>query len=140
MPLVLTQNEETESGHSYDDVLGVRYEFPRRYERLVVPGARFVYYRGRRRLDGGIGPQLYLGHGVVGRVTDTRAGRLKCAIEGFRRFDPPVPFKVEGDYLEQRAAEYGPNAGLYFRAGVREIDDATYRRILRLGQGDDQRN
>ncbi len=114
MPLVLTQNEETESGHDYRDVLGLSYEFPRRYKRLVVSGTPFVYYRGRRRQGGRTGPQLYLGQGKIGEVTQSRDGLLKCSIEAFQPFEPPVPFKVDGVYLERRAAEYGSKSGLYF--------------------------
>ena len=53
MPLVLTQNELTESGHDYADRLGVEYEYPTRYRNLVRTGERFVYYRGRKRAAGG---------------------------------------------------------------------------------------
>lgn len=134
MPLVLTQNEVTESGHEYRDELGITYEFPRRYESLIEPGTPFVYYRGRRRRGGRTGPQQYLGQGVIGAVTESRGGRLQCAVGEFKLFNPPVAFKIDGEYLESDAAAYGPNAGLYFRTGVREIDTATYSRILALAK------
>ena len=35
MPVVLTQNEATVEGHSYNDVFGVLYEYPTRYQDLV---------------------------------------------------------------------------------------------------------
>lgn len=68
MPLVFASNEETESGLSYDDRAGVSYEFPRMYRRLVVPGTRFLYYRGRRKVGGGRQPQVYFGSGLVGAI------------------------------------------------------------------------
>ena len=43
MPLVLTQNEATESGHAYADVLGESYEYPTRYRNRIREGERFVY-------------------------------------------------------------------------------------------------
>jgi hypothetical protein len=52
MPIVLSTNEATASGHAYADITGAAYEYPRRYRRLITQGERFVYYRwpsaGRR--------------------------------------------------------------------------------------------
>jgi hypothetical protein len=134
MPLVLTQNEATESGHEYADVFGVSYEYPSRYRNAIRPGQPFVYYRGRRRATGGHQPQSYLGLGIVGQIAaGATEGRFTCRIEDFRRFDQPLPFKEGGNYLEPGAAEYGTRAGLYFRQGVRVIDDETFRRIVAAG-------
>jgi hypothetical protein len=68
VPLVLTQNESTESGHTYADELGVEYEYPTLYTNRIRTGAPFVYYRGRRKAEGGLQPQVYLGVGVVGEI------------------------------------------------------------------------
>jgi hypothetical protein len=134
MPLALTQNEETESGHDYNDVLGVSYEYPIAYRQLVEPGVEFVYYRGRKKKGGGTQPQVYLGMGRVGAVKpSSHAGRLVCLIEDYKAFDVPVPFKGDGKYLETGAQPLGPRAGLYFRRGVRRIDEDVYRRICTLG-------
>ena len=67
-------------------------------------------------------------------MTQSRDGLLKCSIEAFQPFEPPVPFKVDGVYLERRAAEYGSKSGLYFRPGVRQIDEPTFRRIIELAR------
>jgi hypothetical protein len=129
--LVLTQNESTESGHRYADELGVEYEYPTRYRNRVRPGEPFVYYRGRRRAEGGLQPQVYLGTGVVGAIRPSETeGRLVCSIEDFDPFPSPLPFKLDGDYLEPLGAVPPDRAGLYFRQGVREIDEETYARIL----------
>lgn len=133
MPLVLTQNEESESGHEYDDVLGVCYEYPKRYQRLIRPGERFVYYRGRRKRGGGTQLQVYLGVGTIGAVAKSRRDRLKCSIEDFEEFKSPVPFKIDGRYLEAGAQAYGRRAGLHYRQGVRQIDQATWDHIRALG-------
>src|SRR5262249_2606312 len=110
---------------------------PTRYHRLVEPGTRFVYYRGRRRRGGGVRPQVYLGTGLVGAISpSSTAGRLVCQIDDFERFEPLVPFKVDGRYLERDAQPMGARAGLYFRQGVRRIDAATFRRICSLAEAD----
>jgi hypothetical protein len=131
MPLVFTQNEATASGHSYADELGIAYEYPTRYRTWVHPGEPFVYYRGRRRTTGSLKPQVYLGVGVVGEVTTSPVpGRLICAVEDFEEFTPPVPFKIDGTYLEHLGNVPPDRAGLYFRPGVRRIDEGIYARIL----------
>jgi hypothetical protein len=131
VPLVLTQNEMTESGHTYADVLGQRYEYPPRYRGLIRPGRRFVYYRGRRTIDGRTRPQVYLGSGLIGPTGPSRTpGRLVCQIEDYVPFGSPVLFKDGAGYLEPGAGAYGAKAGLFFRSGVREIDAASFRRIL----------
>ena len=73
MPLILTQNESTESGHHYADELGVEYEYPARYRNRIRTGEPFVYYPGRRRVEGASQPQAYLGTGVVARFGRARA-------------------------------------------------------------------
>lgn len=61
MPLVLAENEATESGISCHDRTGVSYQFPKMYRRLIQPGERFVYYKGRKTLDGRRTPKVYFG-------------------------------------------------------------------------------
>lgn len=130
MPLVLTQNEVTESGHDYADVLGTTYEFPSRYLGLVEEGEAFVYYRGRRKKGKGNYVPAYLGKGTIGRVQESSTpGRLTCRIEDYVAFAEPVAFRRDDKYLEGSAPPRGRLTGLYFRPGVRRIDELTYRRI-----------
>jgi hypothetical protein len=132
--LVLSQNEATESGHEYADVLGVCYEYPRRFRNIIRSGEPFVYYRGRRRASGGHQPQTYLGVGIVGQIAiGSPEALLTCRIEDYRPFPEPLPFKEGAAYLEPSAARYGSRAGLYFRQGVRTIDDETFAHIVDLG-------
>jgi hypothetical protein len=138
MPLVLTQNESTESGHSYADELGVEYEYPTRYRNRIRTGEPFVYYRGRRRADGSLQPQVYLGVGVIGAITpSTNASRLVCAIEDFLGFNTPLGFKADGYYLEPLGKVPPERAGLYFREGVRVISEDTFARILAAAEAED---
>lgn len=137
MPLVLTQNEVTESGHDYGDVLGVSYEYPQRYRNLISAGERFVYYRGRRTTIGPTQPQVYLGTGIIGPISPSSTeGLLTCLIEEYRPFRQPVPFKLGDDYLEAGAGKFGRRAGLYFRNGVRWISEREYLAILEEATGE----
>ena len=130
MPLRLTVNDRSLSEHNYDDVLGVRYEFPPRYRCLVASGERFVYYRGRRRSNGRSTPQVYLGAGVIGAVHESEStpGRWACEIKSWDPFAEPVYFKdADGMYYESG----GVQGGLYWRQGVRLLLDEEYDRIVR---------
>ena len=136
MPIVLTQNEVTESGHDYGDVLGVSYEYPPRYRDLIRTGERFVYDPGRRTRQGSNRPQVYLGSGVIGAISPSRtSGLLVCLIENYPPFTPPVPFKAGDGYLESAANAYGSKAGLYFRTGVRWISEREYLRVVKSAAG-----
>jgi hypothetical protein len=134
MPLRLTISEATLSGHEYDDVLGVRYEFPLRYRNLVREGERFVYYRGRRRASSGVQPQAYVGTGIVGTVhSSTRdSQRLVCEIEDWCLFADPLYFKdPAGNYYESGGAQ----GGFYWQVGVRRLSEAVYERIVSDAHG-----
>lgn len=133
MPLVLTQNVETADGHAYEDRLGIQYEFPRRYLGPMNEGERFVYYRGRRGVPAGEEPNAYLGAGVIGPVRSGRDDRFIADIVSFTPFPAPVPFKLDGEYLEDVPDRGGSATGVYFRGtSVREISEAVFDRILGL--------
>ena len=131
MPLVLATGAATESGHSYADVLGSSYEYPKAYRNLIQSGELFVYYRGRRVEGGGTRPQVYLGCGTIGEVTaGSDPNLLRCDIPEFSLFAEPVGFrKPDGTYLEPAGIRRG-----YFQAGVRRIDQAAWEQIVQLGQ------
>lgn len=133
MPLVFTQNEVTLSGNQYADVLGEIYEFPTRYNKIIEPGQQFVYYRGRRRTVGS-GPQVYFGSGIVNEVSETGGGLYRCSITNYQPFEPPVPFR-EGDRYLEPAANTTSQVGLYFRPGVRVIDQEAFDAICDAGLG-----
>jgi hypothetical protein len=62
-----------------------------------------VYYRSRRKAEGGRQLQVYLGTGVVGDIRPRSAsGRLVCDFLDSSPFPSPVPFKDgRGSYLER---------------------------------------
>jgi hypothetical protein len=133
MPLVLTQNSVTVDGQIYADRLGEQYEYPRRYAAFMATGERFVYYRGRRGAPSGEPPYAYIGAGLVGHIEEPASGLLTAAIDDFVRFAQPVPFKVDGAYLEDVPDLGGSPTGVFFRgSSVRSISIGRYERILRL--------
>jgi hypothetical protein len=133
-PVVLVENELT-AGGQYDhwqDSTGERYQFPNSYKGKILPGRRFVYYRGARRADGLRGVPEYFGHGVVDVVhldpgTDEndpkRLWKWICDIEVYEPFDTPVLFKNGDIYIEQIPKNLW--------GVVREIPEDIYAEILR---------
>jgi Domain of unknown function (DUF3883) len=133
MPLILSTNEATESGPAYADVTGVSYEFPKRYQKLIRAGERFIYYHGRRKAGGGTQPQMYFGTGIIGEVTPSPGGKglLACRILDYRPFRVGVSLRwPEGGHVEPGGAA----GGLYYQTGVRLMDETTYDRILEAGE------
>jgi hypothetical protein len=131
--LVFTQNDVNLNDLQYADVLGETYEFPRKYKNLVEPGEPFVYYRGRRRGGGASSTPEYFGTGIVGSVF-TADERLQCSITNFQPFEPPVPFKIEGQYREPRA-NTRKSVGFFFQEGVRRLDQVSFDSICEAGLG-----
>jgi hypothetical protein len=131
MPLILAQNEMSESGISYIDNTGVSYEFPPMYKNLIRPGERFIYYRGRKTLSSSRTPQIYFGCGVIGDVEPgiIETSRWRCEILDYRPFERAIPFKKgETGYLETGGTRRG-----YFQKGVRRVSEAEFDGILRNG-------
>jgi hypothetical protein len=129
MPLVLTINESTASGHKYDDKLGVSYEYPTMYRNIVQPGDVFVYYRGSRgKNDERIAP-AYLGTGTIGKIAASQLASdcLVCEIVGYQPFPIALPFKDGEDRPFEPGGEVG---GRYYQKGVRKIMDEAFARIM----------
>jgi Domain of unknown function (DUF3883) len=137
MPLVLVHNDVVANPqHVWNDVEGVQYHYPAKYQSKIKTGEAFVYYRGVHRVGGKRGAAEYVGAGRVGKIwLDPSAGAATrrafyCAIEEYRRFAIPVPAKIDGVMLEQIPVE---RQNLW-RDGVRALDALTYDRIMREGE------
>jgi hypothetical protein len=133
LPLVLTQNDVSVAEIDYADVLGKVYEYPSRYRKLIQPGERFVYYRGRRRADGSSQTPTYLGCGTIGKITEI-GDRFRCTVENYQEFKHPVLFRVGDSYREPEANQRRA-VGFYFQVGVRPIDQRAFDKILAAGLG-----
>lgn len=128
MALIFSMNDDDSGGFGYDDRVGESDEFPSRYRNLVVEGDAFVYYRGRRKKDGGQQRQAYLGSGLVGPVS-AAGDRLRCQVRGYRAFDPEVYFRrPDNSYFEDTGDRQN-----YWREGVRRINLTTYAEICEAG-------
>ncbi len=128
MPLVLTINESTASGHKYNDKLGVSYEYPNIYRNTIQTGEYFVYYRGSRgKNDERIIP-AYLGIGVIGQISSSPlvSDCLVCDIVGYQPFTIALPFKDSEDCPFEPGGEAG---GRFYQKGVRKITDEAFARI-----------
>ena len=132
MPLVLSTNEATESGIAYADVTGVESEYPCRYRKLVRPGERFVYYRGRPLPRGKTRPQQYFGTGVIDEISKSASGadRLICRILDYREFSNPVGLRWSNG---TRVGPGGTAGGLSYRTGVRVITEKIVTGLLQIG-------
>ncbi|SRR6266568_8249567 len=133
MPIVLSTNEATASGHAYADITGAAYEYPRRYRRLITSGERFVYYRGRRLPGGGTRRQSYFGVGIIGDIgpSPNRKDRLVATILDFRPFLTEVGLKwSDGKYVEPG----GTAGGRYYQLGVRRISEQVWSTVLDEGR------
>jgi len=127
VPLVLATGAPTASGHSYADEPGVRHVYPQVYRRLMQPGARFVYYRGRRATALGVPGPGYFGCGVLGSSHDAPDGQLVSEILDCVEFTALVGVRnSDGRYFEE-AADRNPN---YWRRGVRHVEEHVFDEIL----------
>lgn len=128
---VIVQNDES----PWDDIKGDLYHYPRRYRNILTPGCRVIYYKGKMRDKRYAAERLstdphYFGVGVVGESIEDPASTKHdryCEILDYQEFEAPVPHKVDGETLETIPPNRQSN---YWRDGVREIDLATYNRIL----------
>ncbi|HEX8994675.1 MAG TPA: hypothetical protein VF812_01450 [Ktedonobacterales bacterium] len=128
MPLVLTINESTASGHKYDDKPGISYEYPVMYRNVIQTGDQFVYYRGSRgKNDERIIP-AYLGMGVIGKITASPhvSDCLVCEIVNYQPFRIALPFKDSEDRPFEPGGEAG---GRFYQKGVRTITEEAFVRI-----------
>jgi len=123
--LVLSQYRKDSD---YNDEVGKRYHFPKKYYSLVtLPDSEFIYYEPKKK-----GKGEYFGYGEIGRVdSDPDDSTMFIAeINGYREFEKPVSLSTpEGEYLEadiQKSAQMS----------VRQINATTFEEICKKGDLD----
>jgi len=132
MPIVLTTNEVILSGHSWKDREGEQYHFPNQYRNRIIPGERFVYYRGVHRADGQRGEMEYFGVGEIGEVwldPDTEGLNAQkrnwyCSIENYVPFSNLVLAKKDDATIETVSHNN------HWRTAVRSITEDQHQDIL----------
>jgi hypothetical protein len=145
MLLVLAENEANATDdHDWNDETGVRYHFPNKYKNFVVPGAKFVYYKGSRRATGGRTDPVYFGTGVIGDVyldpaTDSAEAKDRkwlADIADYQRFKSAVPFRQkDGSYSELLSSSAAKNR---WGTGVRRITPEAFDFLVSEGGLADQ--
>ena len=129
-----TKPGERAGAKEYEDREGDTYHWSSRSSGARVQlarsaGARFVYYRPRQASDGTA--QSYFGAGRIGRIEEGEAGEngdrhWRASLTAYRRFDHYVPLSD------------GPATNL--QHSIKEIAQADYERLLRLGFGGEGRS
>lgn len=128
---IIVENDESQ----WDDTLGEKYHYPNRYQKYLEYGTRVIYYKGkltnpRFELTRLSPDPHYLGSAIIGTSFEdpnsNKADRY-CYILQFEAFTKAVSFKLNGEYLERIPDSRRSN---YWRDGVRNIDEATYNRIM----------
>jgi putative restriction endonuclease len=127
---VIVQNDES----PWNDIKGDLYHYPSTYQSILTPGCNIVYYK-RRIWDKAYAAERlsaeshYFGIGVIGdSILDPNSNKKDrcCEILGYREFVKAVPFKVNGEYLEEIPKSKASN---YWRFDVREITRRVFDTI-----------
>lgn len=128
MPLVFVTDAPTLWESDYADIVGMQYEFPEQYRSYVLPGERFIYYRGSR----GRAAVGYFGEGVVGDIRPSaRPAHLIAKIHDVLLYDEAVEIKdAAGNYWET-----GSTRGTNWANGVRRISDEVFEAITGAAGG-----
>ncbi|HDJ1438323.1 TPA: HNH endonuclease [Serratia rubidaea] len=119
----------------WDDKPGYEYHFPKRYAKMLIPGTRVVYYKGRLR-DRRFREQRlsdephYFAIATIANVypdPNAKRGELYAIVKDFQPFTQPLLAKNHQGYFEEIPANRQSN---YWRDGVRPIDQGTFQTIL----------
>jgi len=120
--LILSQYRQ---GSDYQDEIGSKYHFPRRYYSLLaLSDAQFVYYEPRQS-----GKGEYFGYGRVGSIAQDPSQKDLYFAEllDYRPFPEPVPYKdEEGIHVEESLPKLAQLA-------VRKVDEDVFEGLCRKG-------
>lgn len=133
---ILTASESS----AYDDLIEVRYHFPRTYLRQIeaAVGDWIIYYEPRRTTgpNSATGRQAYFAVAQVANVTQDpeRADHHYAHLRNFLEFDRAVPFREGTEYHESRLKKEdgSANKGAFGRS-VRMIPPDEFANIVQIG-------
>jgi len=131
--IIITEIDESQ----LDYKTGVSYNYPSKYNRILSPGTNVIYYKGKLKDKKFEDIRLsndphYFGVAVIGNNYIDKSTSKKeyyCDILNYQPFDKPVPFKINGKYLESIPESKKLN---YWRDEVREVTKKTFDKILEL--------
>ncbi|HHB1427241.1 TPA: HNH endonuclease [Serratia odorifera] len=119
----------------WDDKPGEEYHFPKRYAKMLTPGTRVVYYKGRlkdkrfreQRLSDD--PHYFAVATIANVYPDPQAkrGELYAMVKDFQPFTQPLLAKTATGYYEAIPANRQSN---YWRDGVRPITQDIFHTIV----------
>lgn len=127
---IITENDISQ----WDDQTGLIYHFPHRYLKILKPGTKVIYYKGRMTDKKFAGLRLsknphYFGIAEIGNNISDEAKTTNyfAQIRNFKMFDKAVDFKFKFAPLEEIPQNKANN---YWRDGVRKISQETYNKIV----------
>jgi predicted HNH restriction endonuclease len=131
MYVVITENDESQ----WCDQTGIAYHFPKRALRLLSPGMKVVYYKGKLKdkkyAQGRLSPEMhYFGIAEIGKIysdPNSAKGDQFAVIKNFKPFSSPVLSKQKDGFLEPIPENRLTN---YWRDGTRTISQETYQAIV----------
>ena len=127
--LIVVEQDESK----WDDETGVKYNFPKNYKGRLMPGAKFIYYKGKiqdkkYRDKRASDDPYYFGVGTVGvRYPNEQVkNEYYVDIQGYEPFESVVPAILNDEYFE----EVPEPPGNYWRNSVREVSEEVFNKIL----------
>lgn len=135
--VIITENDESQ----WDDKTGISYNYPSKYSRILTPGTKVIYYKGKLKDKRFEDLRLsnephYFGVALIGdNYLDMNTSKKEyyCDILTYQPFDSAVPFKINGEYIEPIPESKKSN---YWRDGVREVTKDIFDKILELASAD----
>lgn len=128
---VITENDQSK----WDDETGIRYHYPKMYQKYLEPGTKVLYYKGRIKdkkfeADRLSNKPHYFAVAEIARIeaqSKEQGGGLVAYLSDYQEFAEAIPHKVDGKPFEVIPDAQKSN---YWRRSVRDISGAVYRQIL----------
>jgi 5-methylcytosine-specific restriction enzyme A len=130
MYAVITENDESQ----WDDHTGVRYHFPAQYKKVLLPGTKVIYYKGRikdkkfekQRLSND--PHYFGKAEITSVVPEDGTKNYFALMDGYSLFLKAIPAKIDGQTIEPIPESKKSN---YWQFSARKIDEQVYNEIVK---------
>lgn len=133
---IISENDESK----WHDRTGVLYHFPNKYQKLLLPGTRVIYYKSKLKNAKFSKERLsdephYFGTATIGKVfadANSPTQNKFAEIIKFQICSSPILAKMGTQFLEKIPQNRKTN---YWRDGVRNISAETYHDIISKMEG-----